>query len=351
MRYKLTDYQKEQLRFAGRAVELIVLTGVILVSIAAVHAYYCVPDFGNVSYWRYLWNFILDNAPLIGTLTGFLGIFFGFLFLGAQFKISQELVLTNTNRIQVAVQNRFFCTDITDITIEMDFLREERNGKDVITQKIDMSKESVTILRGRLYGSAKCNYIFHSKNGFVWNDQYTRVRCRVSAQNGISGIKRVKEEIFTREQLKRGKFVDGVFVPQNLVYPTKTSKEWDPEIGRMCNTLQRISEAIVLAIEPASMSNSKEMLDRIGNAKEQVARLRSKHMRETFASLRNNADTIKTITDDLELLHIFYQNTKNLNPSNKEKRKELLDRICKYVVFIGDQMNRDINDKYKSLNS
>lgn len=339
------------LKFIGCVLGIIVLTGSVTLGIVAMHDYFDVPNYGSVSYWRYLWGFILENAPLIGTLTGFLGILLGFLFLGARFKISEELVWTNTNRIQVAVQNRFFCTDITDITLEMDFLREERKGKDVITQKIDMSKEDVTLLKGRLSGPEKCNYIFHSKNGFVWNDQYTKIRCRVSAQNGISGIKRIKEQIFTREQLKRGKFIDGKFVSQNLLYPTKTSEYWDPEIGRMCDTLQRTCESIVLAIEPTTLSDSKEMISRIGNAKEQVARLQSNHMRKTFVSLQNNADTLKTLTDDLEDLRKFYQNTKNLNPANKETRKKLLDRICQYVVFLGDQMNKDINNKYKSLNA
>lgn len=351
MRNRTTYYDGIILKFIGCILGWIMLFGLVTLGIAFIHSLFNVPDHGDVSYWIYLWDFLLDNAPLIGTLTGFLGIFFGFLFLGAQFKISPELVWTNTNRIQVAVQNRFFCTDITDITIEMDFLREERNGRDVITQKIEMNKESITLLRGRLYGSAKCNYIFHSQNGFVWNDQYTKIRCRVSAQNGISGIKRIKEQIFTREQLKRGKFVDGEFVPQNLMYPTKTSEYWSPEIGRMCDTLQRISESIVSAIEPISIFNSDEMVSRIDNAKEQVTRLQSNYLQTTFASLQNNTDTIKILINELEELKKFYQNTKNLNPANKEKRKVLLDRICKYVVFLGDQMNRDIDKKYKSLNA
>lgn len=348
MRDNLKYNYKVLLKFIGNVVGLIVLIGIATLGIAAIHACYCVPDYGNVSYWRYLWNFILDNAPLIGTLTGFLGIFAAFWFLGANFGISPELVWTNTNRLKVSVHNNFFWVKLTDVMVEMDFIREERDGKDIKTKKIEMNKSGVTLLYGRLAGRYySSRYTFHSTKGFVWEEKYDKIRCRVTASHGISGIRRTEECFYTKEQVRRGVFCDGKFIPQVRMYPTSTSEFWPPEVGRMCNSLQRISESVDTALELVELSKKDEMVARVAKARDTIKQLHTEAYWRVFPSLQNNEDTLQTMSDDLFLLEYFYKTHMNLNPEHKQERKELIDRICEYMVFLGDQMDNDIKNRYK----
>ena len=346
-------YNKQDiLYFVCKLLRIIVLIGLILAIVVVLH--YCAninPEVGeDKSWYAYLWKFILNNAPVIGILSGFVGIIAGFWAFRPKFAISDTLIWTNTNRLKVTVSNKFFFFKLTDISIEMDFIREEREGRDIRTKKIEMNKDDVSILYGRLAGLGKSStYIFHSADGFVWDDKYDKIRCRVTAVHHISGIKRTKEEIFKFDQLKRGKLQDGKFISQVEMYTLPGQETWIPEVGRMLNKLQRVCEEMSYAITPMGFSEKTKMLERIDKSLATVSSLESNELQTMFPCLKNNADTIAHLTAQLVELQNLYKTKKNLNPENKEKRNKLIDDISKYIVFLGDQMEKDVNDMYKEL--
>lgn len=355
-RQNMTTYLKynkqDILCFACKLLCIIIGIGLILAIVVILH--YCAninPEVEEDNSWyAYLWKFILNNAPVIGVLSGFVGIIAGFLAFRPKFDISDTLIWTNTNRLKVAVRNKFFFFKLTDVSIEMDFIRSERDGRDIRTRKIEMNKDNVSVLYGRLAGKGKSNtYLFHSANGFVWNDKYTKIRCRVTAVHHISGIKRIKEEVFEFDQLKRGILQDGKFISQVEMYTLPGQDTWIPEIGRMLNKLQTVCEEMSYAIIPMGLSDKTKMMERIDKALLTVASLESKELQTMFPCLKDNADTIAYLTTQLVELQSFYKTKKNLNPGNKEKRNKLIDDISKYIVFLGDQMEKDVNDMYKEL--
>ena len=341
------------LSFIGMLIISAFVIALIFVVIIGVH--YCAqePKFEGVNdVCTYIEHFILDNAPVVGIISGFVGIIAAFWCFRPQFDISNTLIWTNTNRLQVSVSNNFFFSKLTDISIEMDFIREERDGRDIRTKKIEMNKDDVSILYGCLAGIGKSStYLFHSASGFVWNDKYDKIRCRVTAVHHMSGIKRIKEAFFTQDQLKRGKLQDGQFISQVNMYTLPGQETCAPEIESMCHKLQAVCEEISYAVIPVDFSKKAEIIERIDISLKTTSTLEYEELQTMFPCLKNNADTIEHLATKLAELQNFYKTKKNLNPENKAKRKELIDDISKYIVFLGDQMNRDIDAKYKSLNS
>lgn len=301
----------------------------------------------KLAYTTCLYTFISNHPFSIGVASGLLGVFAAFWLLGARFTISPELVVNENNKLLVQVRNDFFMFKVIDMTIEMDFIRYERGGKDVRTQRIKLNKSNLSVLYGRCYGPSKCHYTFHTADPFIWNSKYDEIRCRVTGLMEISNIKRIKEVFYTPQQLKPGDFVDGKYVAQKCLYSTRTSQIWSKEIESMCKYVRNSNESVSRAIEYSSLADRQQILVDIDTAYEQVKILQTSELKELFPCLEENQDAVRTLLDELLKLRGLWTIVHNMNPTNSKLLEEIGKNIREYCFYLSKQLNSDISRAYK----
>ena len=296
-----------------------------------VHYYSGEPSYSQTNtIWQYLWHFILDNAPVIGIVSSFIGIVAAFLCLRPQFHITPHLALSNTNQLKVQICNDHLCTSLTNINVELDFVRYIHDGQSARTKRIPINKNSLSIVYGRLRGVDKCYYTVHTEGGFVWNHKYQYIRCRVAATNEITGIERIKEWMFQEEDMQYGVFECEKFVAQSQTNQIKG--------------FHAIFESIFAAAEDSKDYNCAEMQRRSNEALDQIKLLESGDMKELYPSLQDNLDTVALLKEQMQNLYLFYENKKQPNPANIKARSEIMNSINENAIYLAKQMAKEIHE-------
>lgn len=280
--------------------------------------------------WQYLWHFILDKAPVIGIVSSFIGIVAAFLCLRPHFHVTPHLALSNTNQLKVQICNDYLCTSLTNINVELDFVRYIHDGQSARTKRIPINKNSLSIVYGRLRGVDKCYYTIHTEGGFVWNHKYQYIRCRVAATNGVTGIERIKEWMFQENDMQYGGFDN-----ENFEAQTQTSQ---------IRGFHAIFESIFAAAEDSKDYNCAEMQRRSNEALDQINHLESGDMKELYPSLQANQDVVIFIKQQMQNLSIFYESKAQPNPANLKKRSEMIGEINANAIYLAKQMEKEIND-------
>lgn len=299
-----------------------------------------------INYWSYVWQFLTNNSVLVSIIASFIGLYLVFVALRPRLSFSDKMVLSNNGLLRVCISNRMFFAKLTDIQIEMAFIRWDEKSKDERTCIIPMNRSDISVIYGLRKGSSKSNYIVHSDTGFVWNPKYDAIRCRVIATHGISNIKRVFEERYSSDKIIRGAFVKGQPIKEQYLYPMSNSNVWNDDIKERCEKLWGLSDNVRLAIMPIALSP-----DKIKNANEAIEKslvcLQNEDLKRLFPCFAKNTDTIYVVTINLMALQIFYKNVANLNPHNKELRNQRIEIVNKYMTYLADDMNKDIQSFYE----
>lgn len=297
----------------------------------------------------FIWDFLTNNSLFISLLASFIGLYIVFYALRPRYSISDKLVQSNNGILRVQITNKFLFTKLTDIHVEMVFIKWNKQLQGDRTWDIPMNKTEVSVIHGLHKGKSKSAYIVHSESGFVWNDNYDAIRCRVIATHGISGIKRIEEKRFTKEQIIKGTFVGRQLVKEEYRYPMPNSPKWSEDIEKRCATLWKIADSVRKAITPIKIDAVN--LRTIYNAIDNVNLLKEESIKALFPSIDNNEDTIENLLQLLDELDDFYFYKTNLNPTNKETRLSLFEKINKNITFLADQMAKDIEDYYSQRNN
>ena len=298
-------------------------------------------------WYEYLWKFILNNAPLVGIISSFIGIVVAWWLLHARFHITPTLALSNANSLKVQVCNDQYLAALTDIRVELDFIRYINNGKDARTRNIETNRKDLTIIHSRLKGVTKCYYTIHTEGGFVWDSKYEYIRCRVAATNSITGVSRVNEYLLKEADIQYGVFKDDRFVPQSELYPAGDSKLWDGNIKQMNMCLHAMFESIFLAIEPVKTIDKDVMVARTKKAMVQIDRMCAEEMTNMFPSLKDEQETIEQLKYAIKKIDEFYNSGKKLNPTNQMRRDRWSEVCRKNAVYLAKQMDKDIDNQYK----
>ncbi len=301
----------------------------------------------QISYWVYVWNFLSNNSLLVSLIASFIGLFLVFVALQPRLSLSDKLVLSNNGLLRVGITNCHLFAKLIDIQVEMVFIRWDKQAHDERTHVIPMNRSEISVIYGLCRGISQSNYIVHTESGFVWNEKYDAIRCRVIATNSISNLKCVFEKRYSGAQVVRGAFVAGQIVEEKYRYPLRDSKIWNSEIKLRCEKLWQLSDSIHSVVRPIRLTNEEvvEILEKIDRS---LIFLQDEEMKKLFPSFVKNADTINEITKKLGELLVFYTGTKNLNPQHKEARKQICEKINKYFTYLADEVNRDIYDLYKA---
>lgn len=324
-----------------RIICILILIGVFLF-VCCFHKYKNIPESpDNATYFEYICVFMLNNSLFIEILGGLLGIFAAFLLLRAKFHITPILALSNANQLKVQICNDMFWTSLTDIKLELDFIRELRDGKDRRTKGIHINKKEITIIKGRLKGSANCFYTVHTEPGFVWNDNYTKIRCRVSATNGITGVARVKDYYIDKNDVRYGVFEEEEFIGQDKYYAKDNEDLWNGERKTKVLYIQYVLNDLLRATDTNDKITIDQMLHRIVRAKWQVDRLKGEELKSIFPLLEEEGKIIDSIEEKLRVLEQIYK-SKKLTPLN-EPRCNYYSKVCKqYIIYLVKQMDETI---------
>ena len=307
-----------------------IVIGLFLLAVIGYH--YCAkePKFDGVNdICTYIEHFVLANAPVVGIISGFVGIIAAFWFLRPRFHMTNALALSNSNQLKLQICNDHYLTSLTDIKVELDFVRHINDGKDARTKRISINKDDLTVIYGRLKGTDKCYYTVHTEGGFVWNNKYEYIRCRVSATNNMTGVASVEESWFKEENMQYGAFDSDRFVNYSQL-----SVESD---------FRYILKDIYIAAEPIKDINYDERIECVSNALKQMEDLETEEFQQIYPSLKCNIDVVNLIKEELQKLQLFYANRKRLNPKNVEERQQVIDKIKANAIYLAEQMNKDIN--------
>lgn len=321
-----------------RIIGVFIVIGLFLL-VCYVHQWQDIPSASKgATYGRYVIEFMLNNSLFIEILGGLLGIFVAFLLLQARFHITPILALSNTNQLKVQICNDMTYTSLTDIKVELDFIRETRGGKDRRTKRIPINKNEITIIGGRKKGSAGCFYTVHTEPGFVWNDKYDKIRCRVSATNGITGIARVNEYYVEQKDVQYGVFGEAEFVKQDKCYADEGSELWNGETKTKVLYIQYFVNDLLRAAETTDKITNEQMLHRILRAKWQVDRLGGEQMQSIFPLLKEEEKIIYHLKRRLTMLEQVYKG-KKITPLN-ELRRNYCAQVCnQYIIYLAKQMD------------
>lgn len=313
-------------------VMLLILAVVIaVICIIVIGYHYCAqePKFEGVNdVCTYIEHFVLTNAPIVGIISGFVGIIAAFWFLRPRFHMTKALALSNSNQLKVQICNDLYFTSLTDIKVELDFVRYINDGKDARTKRISINKDDLTIIYGRLKGTDKCYYTVHTEGGFVWNKKYEYIRCRVAATNNITGVASVEESWFKEENMNYGAFNDDQFVNHSQL--------------PVARDFRNILKKIYLAVEPIKDIDYEERIECVSNALKQMEDFETEEFQQIYPSLKCNIDVANLIKIELQKLLLFYTNRRRLNPKNAEERKQTIDIIIKNAIYLAEQMENDI---------
>lgn len=306
---------------------------IVFICVFVIGYHYCAqePKFDGVNdVCTYIEHFVLANAPIVGIISGFVGIVAAFWFLRPRFHITKALALSNSNQLKVQICNDLYFTPLTDIKVELDFVRYINDGKDARTKRISINKDDLTVIYGRLKGTDKCYYTIHTEGGFIWNKKYEYIRCRVAATNNITGVASVEESWFKAKDMQYGVFDGDQFEDHTELSVARDFRD--------------ILKNIYFAAEPIKDIDYEERIECVNNALTQIEDFETEEIKQIYPSLACNIDVVNIIKEELQKLHLFYKNKKRLNPTNSEERQQMLDKIKANTIYLAEQMDTDLKN-------
>lgn len=293
-------------------------------------------------------SYVRRFTPYVNVIVG---VFVTFLVMRPDFKIEDTLALSVNNRLRINIKNKFFFFRLHNVSVELEFEKFDDKTQDTQSWPVKMVAPSLQVLYGRYRGNAKSSQTFHTQEAFVWNDDFTKLKCRVSATHAVSRITRIKEKTFRLQDIMCGEYVKGAFVSQDQRYIT------DAKTQKQLNAISIFSRKVL----PASLNYpideyeirqiDKKYETAIGAIKE----LRKEQ--ELFQNI-NDYDTLfdqlekdiscqdATNADDYGLLQI-YTNNKILYGKTRERRDKLTKDVNSLVLIVSHYLERQIRKNTK----
>ena len=300
-------------------------------------------NMSEVTPWEYIKAFPFEKSIFLGIFSSLCGVILTFYIVRPCFQLSDTLAWDNNNRLRLQITNRLWFSDLSSVSVEMYFVRIDNKSQDVKYMRIPMNEDTISIIRGKIYRVESSNHIVHTKSGFVWDGRYENIRCRVIATHSITGVTRVVDKEYKKEDIVRGVFKKGEFVDYELRYPTTCWKTWRMEIHERCNRLWEFNEHVLRVIRP--IQNVDEVsTDDYKKVLEDLEKFSTKHYQDMYPCILTNSDTIMFMKT--EITKLKEMSLLNLNPDNKEKRNMITVNLNKYLVFISSKMDDDIWNYY-----
>lgn len=162
----------------------------------------------NLSQWI-SWDNVkqfFNTYAVISSITGtFIGLVLIFILLRPRLYIDDinTYVLQNGKpALRVQTYNMGFF-DVHNVTVQLHWYRDPAENMRR-SKKIELFRPTTPIIKGYYTGEKTNSYACHVRHHYVtWNDDYTGLRCRVIATHSLSGITRVYERFFTREDVEK----------------------------------------------------------------------------------------------------------------------------------------------------
>lgn len=275
------------------------------------------------------------SSLLINIAGGLVGLFCIYVLLRPKFKLDPVLAITPNNRLRVRVSNSFFFIKLYNIKVELFYYKYEETLKDEEQIPINMDKDStLSILYGRYKGEVQSSYVFHTKDGIIKEySDFTGILCRVTATHAISNITSSRDYKFLFDNDKEivyGNFIGTEFVPE--------VNNKSMEMIQKYNEIHKISNVILKStIEFKDISKARE------STKESLTQaLDLVNMQSVFSRLSEITSTLMSMINNLRDLSTLYNSEPYITPEIRDKRKPLLERINRNMVFIARQMQYSI---------
>ncbi len=299
----------------------------------------------QMSFWRFIVQPREHQAFFWGIFSSVLGVVFTFYSIRPIFSMSEVLARDNNGRLRFQITNKLWFADLSNVSIEMYYVRHEDKNNDERYVPIVLREDNVSIIRSRLDGQQACNYIGFTESGFLWDSRYSVIRFRVIATHSVTGVVRVIEKEYAQKNIARGVFRDGKFVAYESLYPTTRCKTWNDDIKHRCHAIWEINEN-VLPILQSSKTLFPISPEAYNAAKQELEKLQNDPTKKAyFPCLAQNSDTITEMLEKINELNAL--NIANLNPDNKQKRDGIVNKLNKYLVFLTQEMDEDVWNFYK----
>ena len=325
---------------------------IVCVLIGAIY-YFCdykpsFTDAEQMSFWQFIIQPREHQAFFWGIFSSVLGVVFTFYSIRPIFSMSEVLARDNNGRLRFQITNKLWFADLSNVSIEMYYVRHEDKNNDERYIPIVLREDNVSIIRSRLDGQQACNYIGFTEAGFLLDSRYDVIRFRVIATHSVTGVVRVIEKEYTQKNIGRGVFRDGKFVAYESLYPTTSCKTWHDDIKKRCHTIWEVNEN-VLPILLSSKTLFPISPEAYNAAKQELEKLQNDPIKKAyFPCLVQNADTLASMLEKINELKAL--NITNLNPDNKKKRDDIVNKLNGYLVFLTQEMDEDVWNFYKNDN-
>lgn len=287
-----------------------------------------------LDYVNVLKTFMTDYDMISDVVSTILALYLIFVLLQPRFSISPTLVLAGNNRLRVNVRTRLYFISLHDIVIEMKFMRYDKQMDDNVLRTINLDRDEVTNIPGRLWGRRSSFYTCYTKDAFIWplESRFDTIRCRVTATNSLSGIKRTKEITFYREDVVYGEFVNGEVEAFSQRY------EENEKVLRQYQQIRSITETLLLPICKQISFEQRKNYNKC--ALQYLKDLNNESFLNTYGDY---SDVFKSITESLEILKGF--NEKTLSPKNKKTFQKQETNLMEMVMFLSKQMSTKIKEQ------
>ena len=278
------------------------------------------------------------SSLFINIAGGLVGLFCIYVLLRPKFNLDPILAITPNNRLRVRVSNSFFLIKLYNIKVELFYYKYEETLKDEEQIPINMDNNStLSILYGRYKGEVQSSYVFHTKDGIIKEySDFTGILCRVTATHAISNITSSRDYKFLFDNDKEivyGNFIGTEFVPE--------VNNKSMEMIQKYNEIHKISNAILKStIEYKDISKARE------STKESLTQaLDLVNMQSVFSRLSEITSTLMSMINDLRELSALYNSELHITPELRDKRKPIIERINRNMVFVARQMQYSIEKK------
>lgn len=162
-------------------------------------------DFSQGISWDNVKQFFSTHSVTSSVTGTFIGLILIFIFLRPRLYIddlSTYILLNGKTALRVQAYNMGFF-DVQNVTVQLHWYRDPAENKRK-SKKIDLFRPTTPIIKGYYTGEKTNSYACHVRHHYMgWNKDYEGLRCRVIATHSLSGITRVYERFYTREEVEQ----------------------------------------------------------------------------------------------------------------------------------------------------
>ena len=155
-------------------------------------------------WWNMTEQFFKDHAVVSSVLGTMIAIVLIFLILRPRLyidDISTYRLQNGKDALRVQVYNTGLF-EVNNVSIQLHWYRDEKGNKRK-SKKMDMFRPTTPIVKGYYTGEKTNSYACHVRHHYMgWLEEYKGIRCRVTATHSLSGITRVYERFYTREEVE-----------------------------------------------------------------------------------------------------------------------------------------------------